>query len=221
MEHTRDAVREQITRGGGCRVLEAVSLHDGGTAFEVGCTTHAAKVELLDRLAEADAELPDVRRLAENVTAGARSDAERAVMLHAYVKDRVAFMRERREVFSPTLRTLAIGGGDCDDSARALMALLLSLDIPARLETLPERSTGAVPVHVAAQVHIGGAWHWLETTIDADPGEHPTAAAKRLGVPMRDDLAGLGEAETILDQSVAWLVWPMGAAAALALWWMA
>jgi transglutaminase-like putative cysteine protease len=221
VEHSPSAVREQITRGGGCRVLGSSTLHDGGHAFEVGCKTHAAKVALLDRLAEADAELPDVRRLAENVTAGARSDAERAVRLHEYVKDRVSFMRERRETFTPTLRTLEIGGGDCDDSARALMALLLSLDIPARLETLPERATGAVPVHVAVQVQIGGEWLWLETTIDAEPGEHPTAAARRLGVPMREDLAGLGEAETLLDESVGWLVWPIAGAAVAALWWMA
>ncbi len=215
LDHT-PAETKRVVRGAGCRVLEHVDLYDGGVAFEIDCGTHRRKVDLLGALAELDAELPDVRRIAEDATAGLRVDGARAAALHQFVKDQVAFVKEKRETFSPTLRTLDIGQGDCDDSARVMMALLRALDIPARLETLPTRDTGKVPLHVAAQVQLDGEWHWLETSIDATAGEHPLRAAKRLGIGTRPELGALDE----LDEATAWLWAPVVAVAAGALWWM-
>lgn len=214
-EQTR-AIIERV----GCRVAKRIDLYDGATAFEVTCRTHAQKVELLRELAEADADLPDVRRIAERVVAGSQSDAERATRLHAFVRDLVSFTKEKREIFSPTLHTLEVGLGDCDDSARALLALLRSLDLPARLKTLPEG--GPEPLHVAAQVQLGGQWHWLETSIDAEAGEHPLQAAKRLGIAARPEL---GDAATLeggpLWAFSDWLALALaGTLLAGGLWWM-
>jgi hypothetical protein len=156
----------------------------------VRCKSHAAKVKLLSNLAESDAGDPEVRRLAESIVAGARSEDEQVRRLHAFVQGRVLFTREHRETFSHTLRTLDVGLGDCDDSARALVALLRSLGMQAGMLTLPERGT---PTHVGAAVKTKDGWRWLETTIAARAYEHPLAAAKRLGIKTRADLGALGE----------------------------
>lgn len=146
-------------------------------------------MRLLANLAEYDSRTPDVRRAAERMVRGARNQWQQIEALHRHVRDGVTFTRERVETFSPTMHTLEAGVGDCDDTARALMALLRSLGFEAGVQTLPEIETGRVPLHVAARVRHGGRWHWLETTLKgAQPGEHPLAAARRLGVHTRPDL---------------------------------
>lgn len=227
LDHTPEKTRRIVARAG-CSINESVTLYDGGVAFEVTCPSHSKKVDMLGALAEADAELPDVRRIAEDVTARSHDDAERIAKLHAFVLASVSFLKEKRETFSTTLRTLEIGQGDCDDSSRVMMALLRALDIPARLETIPSRASGAVPVHVAAQAQLNGEWQWLETTIQARPGEHPLAASARLGVTSRADLAGLGQVMrsrsgrevTLLDEATEWVAPAMAVVALGVLWWM-
>lgn len=179
----------ELAERAGCKVLEAVRLFDGGWAYRVGCSSHDAKVAFLAELADYDARSPNVRRLAELVVAEASDTAEQAARLQAFVQQRVTFTGERDETFSPTMHTLAQGLGDCDDSARALMALARSLAIPTKLATLPEG--GSVPLHVAPQVRIKGKWLWVEPSIAAELGEHPLAAARRLGVKTRPELGAL------------------------------
>jgi transglutaminase-like putative cysteine protease len=149
-------------------------------------------VRFLANLAEYDAHTPDVRRAAERVVAlaGARSALDQAAALHRYVRDRVTFTFEPRETFSPTMRVLELGLGDCDDSARALLALLRSLGHTAGLQTLPcyDGSADYEPTHVACVVRTERGWQWLEATIAAEPGEHPQLAANRLGVRGRGDI---------------------------------
>ena len=213
---------ERHARAAGCSVLRTHDLGDGVRAWDLDCHEHGNKVALLEELAESEAQLPGIRRLAEDVTAGATTDAERAADLLGYVQNHVSFAGELRETFNGVARTLEIGQGDCDDSARALLALLRSLAIPARLETLPARATGRPPHHVAAQVQLGGAWHWLETTVRAEPGEHPLDAARRLGVQTRPDLGAIGAAADLplLDRAVEWLAVPIVLGTAGVLWWM-
>ena len=179
----------RIARLSGCRVTKSHRLHDRTWAHRVACASHAAKVQLLANLAEYDARTPDVRRAAELAATGAKTPGEQIAALHARVRDGVIFTRENVETFSPTMRTLDLGMGDCDDSARALLALLRSLGFEAGLQTLPAMGSGITPRHVAAQVRHGGSWRWLETTLAARPGEHPLAAARRLGVAARTDIA--------------------------------
>lgn len=88
-------------------------------------------------------------------------------------------------------------GGDCEDLATALAALLrlgayfYGLKLKTRLVWL--RRTASGQDHVAVQVRVGdghdtgddpdGGWEWLDPSlVGARRGEHPEAAARRLGV---------------------------------------
>jgi len=166
-----------------CSVVETYALPDGERAYFLECRSHRDKVRLLDDLAAIDAFDPALRRLAEQIAAGAASRLEQIERLHAFVRDHVVHTDEPIETFSPPMWVLQSRIGDCDDTARALVALLRALGHTARLATL-----GDPPSHVAAQVELGGGWYWLETTIAAHPGEHPLDAAARLGIATRPDL---------------------------------
>lgn len=167
----------------GAVIERSYTLPDGEPAWLLALPSHAAKVALLNDLAELDGFNPSVRRYAELVARGARTRTEQILRLHAHVRDTVVHTDEPIETFSPPLWVLRSRIGDCDDSARALVALLRSLGFVARIATL-----GDPPKHAAAQVHHSGEWHWLETTVRAFPGEHPQAAANRLGIRARRDL---------------------------------
>jgi len=105
--------------------------------------------------------------------------------LHAFIQARVRFTPEPVETFQSPATTLALGYGDCDDSARALVAIARRRGIPARLVYFLQDGQ---PAHVAAQLYQGG-WRWAETTIHAHFGEHPFAAMRRLGLK-RSDMSG-------------------------------
>jgi hypothetical protein len=180
----------ELATAAGCEIEQSEQLLDGSYAHRIGCRNHAAKVRLLELLAEHDSTLPDVRRLAELVAAGAADTAEQLQRLQSFVQSRVTFTSERDETFTATMRTLAHGLGDCDDSSRALMALVRSLGIPCRLRTLPD-SPDAIPLHVAPQAKLDGRWIWLEPSIAAQLGEHPLAAARRLNIHTRPELGAL------------------------------
>lgn len=194
-----------IARRSGCVVELGRTLHDGTQAYEISCSSHAAKVKLLAALAEYDSRHPEVIRLAEKLAATVDGDPwPAAQVIHAFVRDGVRFLPEPREKFQPTGRTLALGIGDCDDTARAVMALLRAAGLRGGLLTL-----GDPPRHVSAAVQLGGSWRWLDASIAAMPGEHPVAAAQRLGLRVRPELGELGQArvdEEKADPTVANMV---------------
>jgi hypothetical protein len=170
----------------GCTI--AVTAADGqldeDVSFVIDCPSHAHKVRLLQELAEIDAGDPWVRRRACQLAGdqlGGR--LETLLTIHRYVRDGVVFVDEPVETFAPARQTLQWQIGDCDCSALALYALLRSLGYQVRMMTL-----GDPPTHVAVQVWWDGAWEWLETTLAADPGEHPVAARLRLGADDRKDI---------------------------------
>lgn len=172
-----------IARHHGAELAGAYGLPGGRHAFLLMFRSHAGKVNYLDELAWLDAYNPALRRLAEQIVAGARSRKEQVWRLHAFVRDNVVHTPEPIETFSPPLWVLATRVGDCDDTARALCALLRALGFEASIDTL-----GRPPKHVAALVWLEERWCWLETTVKAYPGEHPLAAARRLGMRERSDL---------------------------------
>lgn len=183
----------EIAKASGCTVKASERLHDGSWSHRVECSTHRHKVRLLANLAEYDAQLPDIRRLAEKVAAGAPDARSQAAALQRFVQNAVTFTREPVETFSPTWRTLEHGIGDCDDSSRALLALCRSLGLPAALRTIPELGSLRDPTHVAPVLRDGGDWVWLEPSIAARFGEHPQHAARRL----REDRADIGGRESL------------------------
>lgn len=180
-----------VVERSGCRIARGTALPDGDTAWHVECPTHAAKVLLLANLAELDSRQPEIIQLARALAA--RTDHTPvgiARMLLAVVGEGVDFLPEPRELFRPAQTTLEDGVGDCDCSARAYLALARAAGLQAGLATL-----GNPPTHVAPIVHLGEpqGWTWAETSLrGAELGEHPIAAARRLGVRVRPELAALG-----------------------------
>lgn len=154
-------------------------------AYLLNLRRHKDKIPLLDALSWFDAGDARVRRVAEYLTAPTLGDSALAVeALHRTVRDGVQFVAEPVETFQHTLRTLETCRGDCDDSARALVALARSLGIEARLATL-----GSPPRHVFAMLsHRDRGWVCAETTLAAELGEHPLAAHARIGGVERIDL---------------------------------
>lgn len=167
-----------MTSTPGCRRVARQRLIDGGVGELWDCESIPAKVKLAERLALADSTNQNVRRLAERICAGARSALDQQRRLQRWVQVRVVYTRENPEQFTraPTLiETLA---GDCDDSGALLVSLLTAMGHKARLRGM--RTPGGP--HVCCQVWARGKWRWLETIIQAEPGEHPVDAARRLGV---------------------------------------
>lgn len=139
---------------------------------------------ILDQLAEQDAEHPEVRELAGMLASSSSSPGR---VVHEWVQQNVAFVREPGEVFQAAHYTIAVRAGDCDDHARLVKALALAAGVPCRLAFL---ELGEQPAHVFPELYIDHTWQAAETTIAAELGEHPLDAAKRLGIVTRPDLAG-------------------------------
>lgn len=187
----------------GCRLVRALEemLGPGAeSAWLIDCPSRWHTVHLLDEMAWEDITDPEFRGFARHLetewragpwwcrppfrTAGPALPGGLPGYLLDWVQKNVPFMDEPIEAFIGW-RALH-RGGDCDDMARLLVALLRALGWPARLATL-----GRPPSHVAAQVLEEGRWEWLEPTVPgALYGESPAAACARLGIPLRPDLGG-------------------------------
>ena len=206
-----------VVERSGCRIVRGTVLEDGDTAWHVECPTHGAKVVLLANLAELDSHQPAIIQLARAIAADTdHSRAGIARALLAFVAERVDFLPESVELFRPAETTLEDGIGDCDCSARAYLALARAAGLQAGLATL-----GTPPVHVAPVVQLGegaAGWAWAETSIrGAELGEHPLAAARRLGVKVRPELAQLGAVLPSIDGQRSELLIQMASLAALGL----
>ena len=182
---------DRVTRGTGC---DAEAHPRAGPYHRVQCDTAEQKLALLENLAWEDARYNRFVQWLASTLPHHRAAAARAA--HAWVRDRVRFVPERVETFKSPERTVR-EGGDCDDSARVLVAVARAAGIPARFGPITQCRGGVcAKTHVAAELHDGGGWRWAETTIAAEYGEHPLAAYQRLKrqgrVARRDDIGGLG-----------------------------
>ena len=176
----------------GCQVLARRTFRDGQDRWpvlELACADNAGAICFLNEAAALDTTRPEVRDLALRLRAAHPRPVDYLKGVHAFVHASVRFVREARETFQHTLYTLKRRAGDCDDHARAVAALALAGGAKARIVGVPN-AKGHVS-HVAPQVHDGARWWWAETTVAAHFGEHPRAAAKRLGlVKTRTDITG-------------------------------
>lgn len=166
-----------------CYLKKTHQLAGNEKAYLLECDSTQDKVNLLSQLTLHDAQQPEVRRLAELVTMRAKTPDEGAELLHALVRDGVTFAPEQIETFSPTLWTLKTKRGDCDDSARALAALLLSIGYRVRFVT-----QGRPATHIVVQVKTEQGWQFAETTLPARFGETPQDALRRTGAQNRHDI---------------------------------
>jgi hypothetical protein len=174
-----------------------------GGRLQVDCPSHKARVDLLDAAAWNDATYDDrIRKLAVRIASGVPSDAagrvdvaKLAAALHHAVTHRVRYLDEGPETMATAWDTWSTGIGDCDDSARLLLALARSVRIKAALVAFFNRRDAGgdiQPEHATVMLHDGTAWRWAEPSIrGARFGEEPRAAARRLGAN-RAELLGLG-----------------------------
>ncbi len=164
-----------LIRNCGCTVTRE---NAAGFPLEFDCEDAWSKVRMLDALAWVDARYdPRVRAVALAIIAPCRDTRPRTVAeaLHRAVKRRVRYIGEGIETFQSAWQTWGLRLGDCDDSARLLVALARALGQPAHVVALASKRTGD-PAHAVAVV--SGAW--CDATIDAATGEHPRAAWARL-----------------------------------------
>lgn len=188
-EEEQRAIRRSAARAG-CRVAALSARDVAGARRSVGqveCPDGWGAARMLLALAEEDARTPGARELALELRQRAPSDEEFAAEVHRFVKERVRFVREPGEVFQGGGYTLAAGAGDCDDHARLVYAIARAGGLRAGLAFL---HSGQGPTHAVAVLCPGGACTWAETTVDAELGEEPIAAAQRLGLTTaRTDIA--------------------------------
>lgn len=164
--------------------------HGRRAVARVNCRDGWGAARFLLACAIEDSETGAARQIALDLWRDSDSEAEYVQRVFDYVRTRVRFVREAGEVFARSDYTLASGAGDCDDHARPVYALLRAGGVSAGLAFLFRKGDRG-PRHVVAVANIKGrGWTWLETTVDAELGEHPYAAAKRLGVVNeRSDIA--------------------------------
>lgn len=138
---------------------------------------------------------PAVQRIAVALMARAKGAESYARAVQLWVQKNIRFIRERLEVFQAPRYTLEMRAGDCDCHAALVLCLLEAGGVGARMRFLTP--DGSYPVHVLTQAYAGGVWVDLETTIAADYGEDPIAAAARLGLRTRRDITNGGTSVTI------------------------
>lgn len=142
----------------------------------VNFSSPADKASWLDASARLDARLPRTRELARALHRSARAHdpVDLARWIHWWVRDRVSYVRDPGcEEFSDSDLVLARGYGDCDDKARAFVALCVSSGLEARIVPVYR---GHAFVHVAAEVRLRGGWTFAETIIRGTQlGERPTS----------------------------------------------
>jgi hypothetical protein len=196
-DRDRVALR-RLAEEAGCVVLHDGTMEIDGVHWpfvSLDCTDNARAIRLLNLLAARDALHMHVAYIAKKLYEFTprrrdrhgrilpRTTRDVAGQLHHFVKQ-TAFVREKRETFQHALLTINRGKGDCDDHARLFAALCHALRIPVEIVGVAN-AQGKIG-HVAARFLDGNTWVWAETTIDAELGEEPRAAAKRLRVRRPD-----------------------------------
>jgi hypothetical protein len=177
-----------------------------------------APARMLVRLAVSDAKEPAIQRMGDSIRDFSWTYFDRAQSVHWFVKERVRFQREDVETFQSPVWTMDLDGlnvgrfGDCDCMYLCVASLAIAAGLTQRARFLEEQG---VPSHVWAEIgmyypstfpspRVGNErleWLAAETSVDARFGEHPKAAARRLGVG-RVDLGGAKESVLVSGERV-------------------
>lgn len=109
-----------------------------------------------------------------------RDYAAEVRQLHAFVRDRIRYVRDIRgvETLQDAERTLTLKSGDCDDKAVLLASLLESIGHRTRFHAV-----GFAPnsySHVYAETYLGREWVALETTEPWATGRAPAGAVSHM-----------------------------------------
>ncbi len=165
------------------------------------CPSGPAKVGFLDALATMYARRStDAREMAQAIRASVGGDIGTiARALHTWVQGSIRFVPEGVETFQTPTQTLELRSGDCDCQVILLAAMARSIGIGARCVDFGDPED---PTHVAVQLWDGAGWCWAETTVAAEWGEEPTAAAARLDGG-RADILGRNTTELVRDTAAS------------------
>jgi len=116
-----------------------------------------------------------IRQLAGDLTRhlGSKNWMAEVKVLHAFVRDRIRYVRDIRnvETIQTPDKTLEFGYGDCDDKSTLLASLLEVIGHPVRFAAV-----GFKPgdfSHVYVETLIGNKWYPLETTEPVADGWQP------------------------------------------------
>lgn len=176
-------------RAVGAEVLDVQELDtDDGPepAIRARVADSTALLHLLVRRTRRAAESDELGAFAARIREAYPTEQERGRAIHAWVRDTVKFRREPGEVFQGGRFTARVRRADCDCQTILAGGIAKAAGLAVRL--VPFYAGPDDPRHVCAQFGHDGRWHWAETTIRAEYGEHPIAAAKRLGARERTDI---------------------------------
>lgn len=120
------------------------------------------KAQWLDAAASLDASDPMVQVIASRIVGNA-GDADAVRLLHEWVRDRIAYVRDAggKEEFADTRTIIDTGYDDCDGKSRTFVALVRALDrrgVLARIR--PVLNKRREFVHVQAEAKWPGSDHF-------------------------------------------------------------
>jgi transglutaminase-like putative cysteine protease len=166
--------------------MPCVPIAKNGSETLFSCENPWEWANLLCELAKKDEQALAVRWLASAFSHVPQEQQPQAVL--EFVQKTITYQDDRpspwtqldqAERFSGPETTLALGFGDCDDSARLVRGILRALGWDARLVFFGPKS---YPAHVTAAIRTTdetNPWYWLDASLPAKPGEHPISAKKR------------------------------------------
>ena len=99
---------------------------------------------------------PEVKKLAEQITAEKSKAWDKAEAIYDWVREHVEFEDNRHEAAKGTLQTLNDGTGDCDEMTSVFVAVCRTAGIPARMVRVPD--------HVYPEFYLldpKGIGHWF------------------------------------------------------------
>jgi transglutaminase-like putative cysteine protease len=181
-------------RAAGGRVKSVALMHTtGGVRPSIVAELPDARalLGLLVTKVQRSSETPAIADFARRVRRAYPEPEAFGEQVHAWVQNSVQFQREPFEAFQHARQTLLAGAGDCDCQVILAGAVAKAGGLPVRV--VPFFLSPDDPRHVCCQFGHDGRWNWAETTIPAKYGEHPFAAAKRLGLTGREDITGYGQ----------------------------
>src|SRR6266852_2295603 len=192
--NTNARVREQTiadVEACGCKVkslLELATEYGLTPAVRANCPDADSLLRLLVTQVRRASQDPAIFDLARRMRKSYPKDGQCARALHAWMRIAVKFLREPGEIFQRGRYTAKRGFGDCDCQTILLGGLGKAAGLKCRV--MPFGVKKGDPRHVCMQFHHDGGWNFAETTVAAKYGEHPIAAAKRLGLGDRTDILG-------------------------------
>lgn len=119
-----------------------------------------------------------VRAAALEATRGSVRDCTEIEAVFRWVKENIDFRGEAEETLQSPEATLRMGGGDCDDHAMLLAAMLKSLGYAVQFKTVSvarEAPEEFSHVYAVVQDKVSGQWIPVDTTVkNSYPGWEPT-----------------------------------------------